>query len=117
MVGQTNGRKWVGLLGVAFLCAACGPKTLQAKLLNAERRATDAETAIDEAERQMRALEPDLAQRALEKAASAMADPDVGYYPEREPIAQRLEQAKGRLPGVRKERDRRDLELAVGARR
>lgn len=104
------------LLLAAALGAACGPKTLKARLINSERKATQAERQLDEAERAMAQLEPDQAARHLEDARESMADPDIGYYPERTLIAERLERASARLPAVRKEREKRDLELAVNDR-
>lgn len=98
------------------LLAGCSPPTLKARLINAERRARDAEASLDRAEQAMAALEPDEAGRELRRAREALSDPDVGYYPERELIGQRLSADEAKLPAVRKERERRDLELKVAER-
>ncbi len=105
-------------IGVMLLgSVACGPKTLQAKLLNSEKQATAAEASLDEADRQLAALEPDRAEAAISSADKALADPDVGYYPEREQIRQRLVAAQTRLPEVRVQRVARDLEVRLQERR
>jgi hypothetical protein len=102
---------------IVVLAAACGPKGLQARLINSEKRAGAADNALDEAEKAMKALEPDDAERALNEAKEALADPDIEYYPEREMIRDRLKRDEEFLPRVRAERERRDLELKVAERR
>jgi len=104
---------WLGLL----LLPSCASPTLKARLVNAERRATEAEKLLDEAERQMAELEPAPAERALKQAEQAMSDPDVGYYPERQQIRERLAADFRKLPEVKKKREARDLAIAVDARR
>ncbi len=99
-----------------LLAIACGPRTLKQKLLNAERRTGEAETLLDEADRAMQELEPDLAAEKIAAAKQAMADPDVEYYPERPMVRERLQVAEQRLPAVREERARRDLERAAAER-
>ncbi len=99
-----------------LLAIACGPRTLKQKLLNAERRTGEAETLLDEADRAMQELEPDLAAEKIAAAKQAMADPDVEYYPERHMVRERLQVAEQRLPAVREERARRDLERAAAER-
>ena len=104
---------WLGLL----LLPSCASPTLKARLVNAERRATEAEKLLDEAERQMAELEPAPAERALKQAEQAMSDPDVGYYPERQQIRERLAADFRKLPEVKKKREARDLAIAIDARR
>src|SRR5687767_2907108 len=99
------------LIGVVFL--ACGPKGLKERLLNAERRATAAEQALEVAVQRMREVQPVAAEEALADARKALGDPDVAYYPEREQIRDRLAQAEALMPQVKRERARRDLELQV----
>jgi hypothetical protein len=102
---------------IFVLAAACGPPSLKARLANAERRATEAERLLDEGEKDLRDLEPALAQDKLTDAQRAIEDPDFAYYPERELISQRLDAARKRLPAVRKAREERDLQQEVDARR
>ncbi len=107
------------LLGAAtFALLGCASHpTLKERLVNAERRATEAERLLDQAEHQMEALDADEADSTLKQAQRAVSDPDFGYYPERQAIAQRLGADVRRLPQVRKEREARDLAIAVGKRR
>src|SRR5262249_20131554 len=95
---------------------ACGPKTLQTRLKNAERQATRAETILDEAEADMANLEPDSAAAKLARAKAALSDPDVAYYPERESLAKRIAADEAKLPQVRGDREKREIEKIVGQR-
>jgi hypothetical protein len=104
---------WLGLL----LLPSCGAPTLKARLINAERRATEAEKLLDEAEKRMAELEPAPAEDALKQGEQLMSDPDVGYYPERQQIRERLAADLRNLPAVRRKREARDLAIAVDARR
>jgi hypothetical protein len=104
---------WLGLI----LLPSCASPTLKARLINAERRATEAEKLLDEAERQMAELEPAPAERAVKQAEQAMSDPDVGYYPERQQIRDRLAADLRKLPEVKRKREARDLAIAVDAHR
>jgi len=108
------------LIGAAsfalFGCMTHFP-TLRERLDNSERRAAEAERLLDQAEREMQALEPDQADSTLKQAQTAVSDPDFGYYPERQQIAQRLAADVKRLPKVRKDREARELAIAVGKRR
>jgi len=106
----------LGAASFALLSCASHP-SLKERLVNAERRATEAERLLDQAEHQMEALEADEAESTLKQAQKAVSDPDFGYYPERQAIAQRLGADGRRLPQVRKAREARDLAIAVGKRR
>ncbi len=105
------------LLPISIALAACGPPSLKARLINAERRAGEAEDALDEAEKAMAELEPDKAVSHLKRARAKLSDPDVGYYPERGLIGDRLARAEAQVPQVRAERERRDLEQKVNKQR
>ncbi len=109
--------RWLTPVLLFIAAAACRPPTLEARLVNAERKSSDAEKAMDQAEAKLRALEPGDAADWVDKAKKALADPDVGYYPEREQLRQRLAKDEAALPGVRQQRDKRDLDRAVDERR
>jgi len=109
---------WPLLAAASFALLSCASHpTLKERLGNSERRATEAERLLDQAEHQMEALEPDEAESTLKQAQQAVSDPDFGFYPERQAIAQRLGADARRLPQVRKQREARDLAIAVEKRR
>jgi hypothetical protein len=103
-------------LACALLFGCSSPATLKARLANAERHATEAEKLLDEAEREMAALEPDKAEQVLKRAQQALSDPDVGYYPEREALFRRAAADQAKLLQVRRDREMRDLAVAADAR-
>lgn len=105
------------LWALVILALGCGPRTFKQRLLDAEKRAGEAEQALDEAERQMQALEPDAAAEQLDTAKSALANPDTEFYPERQMLRDRLQADQARMPAVRAERAKRDLERAVEEQR
>jgi len=107
------------LLGAAtFALLGCASHpSLKERLVNAERRATEADRLLDQAEYQMQALDADEADSTLKQAERAVSDPDFGYYPEHQAIAQRYGADLKRLPQVRKEREAKELAIAVGKRR
>jgi|GEM_PF-4267016 len=109
-------RRRLAALACWILFGCSSQATLKTRLINAERRATEAEKLLDEAERQMAALEPDKAEGALKQAQRTLSDPDVGYYPEREAIFRRAAVDQTKLPQVRKAREAHDLAVAVAAR-
>src|SRR5215467_6134779 len=109
---------WPLLGAAAFTLLGCASHpTLKERLVNAERRATEGERLLEQAEHEMQALEADRSESTLKQAQRALSDPDFGYYPEHQAIAQRLGADLRRLPQVRKEREARDLAIAVGKRR
>ncbi len=111
-------RSWRLLAAVAswILISCSSPVTLESRLVNGERRATEAEKLLDQVEREMAALEADRAEQLLAQAQAALSHPDVGYYPERELIAQRAAADQRKIPQVRREREARDLAIAVASR-
>lgn len=111
-------RSWRPLAAVAswILISCSSPVTLESRLVNGERRATEAEKLLDQAEREMAALEPDRAEQVLAQAQAALSHPDVGYYPERELIAQRAAADQKKMSQVKREREARDLAIAVASR-
>ena len=113
---RRNAWPLVGAVCFAFLDCASHP-SLKERLVNAERRATEADRLLDQAEYQMQALDADEADSTLKQAERAVSDPDFGYYPEHQAIAQRYGADLRRIPQVRKEREARELAIAVGKRR
>lgn len=111
-------RSWRPLAALAswILISCSSPVTLESRLVNGERRATEAEKLLDQVEREMAALEADRAEHLLAQAQAALSHPDVGYYPERELIAQRAAADQRKIPQVRREREARDLAIAVASR-
>jgi hypothetical protein len=97
--------------------ASCGPRTLSARLVYAERRAGEVETSLEKAEREMAELDPDAAERHLEDAKKGLLDPEIDYYPEHSLLRDRYKADAARLPAVRAEKDRRALEAKILAGR
>ena len=95
------------------LCAACATPSLKGRLLNAERRCNEGDSQLEEAEKQMAKLEAGEAVRHLDRAKAALADPDVDYFPEHSLLRQRLATDVARLPQVRADRAKRDIQDAV----
>jgi hypothetical protein len=85
-------------------------------LVSAEDRGTAIEKNLDEAERYLDALDPEPAVGPLQQARQGLAHPDVGYYPERQMLSQRLTEDVKRLAQVRKEREARDRAKVIAER-
>ena len=75
------------LLSGALLLSACGPKGLAARMANGERIATEAENALDEAERSMEALDANRAQGKLEEARHFLSLGDLRVLPRTHALA------------------------------
>ncbi|MBI5548595.1 MAG: hypothetical protein HY901_32325 [Deltaproteobacteria bacterium] len=82
-------------------------------MIHGERLALDAEERLDRADKRLAELEPDAAEPLIDKAQDLLAHPDVGYYPERHMLNQRLLGARTRLPAARAEKKKRDLQKLV----
>lgn len=98
------------LLVVMAVSAGCGPKTMDARMRDAERTADKASTALDEAERHAEALEPDKMQRSLDEAQKLLLDKDVSLHPEAQMHIDRYQELRARQPAVKAEREKKDLE-------
>src|SRR3982074_1501827 len=108
---------WALLLGVSVSVLSCrASNTLEARLVSAEDRGTAIEKNLDEAERYLDALDPEPAVGPLHPARQGLAHPDVGYYPERQMLSQRLTEDVKRLAQVRKEREARDRAKVIAER-
>lgn len=115
------------LVGERRLCAAvalaatlllsCGPKTMDARLRDAERTADKAATALDDAERQAEALEPDAMQRTLDEAKRLLLDKDLDLHPEAQMHLDRYKELAAKQPSVQAAREKRDLDQRLEAAR
>lgn len=108
---------WPFAVLLSFAVGCAHTSNLDSRLAKAEQKANAAEALIMDAEKQLDALEPTVAEERLAKARLDLQDPDIGYDPDAQPIRDRLTQAEQRIPSVRKQREKRDTELAVQARR
>lgn len=100
-----------------LLFCACGPKTMEARMRDAERRSDKAAGALDEAQRAAEALEPGKMEDALDDAKGFLNHPDINLYPEAGLQQDRYRELSAKLPEVKKEREKRDLERRLNAAR
>lgn len=82
-----------------------------------ERIASEADTKLQSAEKQLRALEPEKADEELRGARALLAEPEATLSPEAEMIRGRLDELTALLPAIREQRRQRDLDDAVRERR
>lgn len=104
------------LLLLAFL-SACGPKTMQARMKDAERYADKASSELDEAEKAATALEPKKMEDALKDAKEWLDEKDIELYPEAQMHIDRYKELQARVPQVKAEREKRDLEIRLNKAR
>jgi hypothetical protein len=105
---------WVPL---ALLIGACGPKTMEARMRDAERASERGSGYLDEAEKAAAALEPRKMQSALEDAREQLTRPDAPLHPETSMHLDRLRELEAKLPLVKAEREKRDLEVRLNKAR
>ncbi len=106
------------LLGAGLVLAAgCGPRTMQARVAEGERRVDRASSLMDEAQRALEAVEPDRAQDRLRDAKEQLSDRNVDTNPEAELLRSRLSQLEARLPEVRARKARDELARKVDERK
>jgi len=106
---------WV--LGLLLASSACGPKTMEARLRDAERTADRASNHLDRAEKAAVQLEPKDMENALDDAKRELAEKDIELYPEAQMHFDRYKELAARLPQVKAEREKRDLELRLNKAR
>jgi len=99
------------------LISACGPRTMQARMKDAERYADKAAAELDEAEKAATALEPKQMEAALEDAKDWLDEKDIELYPEAQMHLDRYKELQARVPQVKVEREKRDLELRLNKAR
>lgn len=107
----------VGGVIVALLISACGPKTMEARMRDAERYADKAAASLDDADQAASQLEPKKMQSALEDAREKLSEKDAELHPETAMHLDRLKELEARLPQVKAEREKRDLELRLNKAR
>lgn len=100
----------LGALLLMLIAASCGPKSLQARMKDAERLADRAGTALDQAERAAEAYEPLAMQKSLDEAKALLLEKDIDLYPEAQMHLDRFKEVAARLPAVKAEREKRDFE-------
>lgn len=105
------------VLMVVLLLSACGPRTMAARLRDAERMADRASGHLDRAEKAAIQLEPKDMERALDDAKDELGQKDIELYPESQMHFERYKELAGRLPRLKAEREKRDLELRLNAAR
>ncbi|MFT3713281.1 MAG: hypothetical protein QM817_36965 [Archangium sp.] len=98
------------ILLALFALTACGPKTMQARLKDAERLADKASSALDKAEKAGRELEPKDMERALEDAKEYLAAKDSELYPEAQMNIDRYKELAAQVPAVKAAREKKDLD-------
>lgn len=102
---------------VVLLISACGPRTMAARLRDAERMADRASGHLDRAEKAAIQLEPKDMERALDDAKDELGQKDIELYPESQMHFERYKELAARLPRLKAEREKRDLELRLNAAR
>jgi hypothetical protein len=108
---------FAGALLALALAASCGPKTMDARMRDAERLADKASTALDDAERQAEALEPDAMQRSLDEAKRLLLEKDLDLHPEAQMHLDRYKELAAKQPAVKAAREKRDLDQRLEAAR
>lgn len=96
---------------------ACGPKSMKARIADGERISDRASSMMDDAERAIAAQDLKRADEKLAEAERALADPDVMTNPESDLHKTRLAELKAKVPALRQELDRIELEKKVADRR
>jgi hypothetical protein len=104
------------LVGVLTL-AACGPKSIEVRTRQAERKSDEAAQALERAQKAADALDPAAMHAALQEARRALADPDIGLYPESGMHQDRYQELAATEGKVRAAREQRDLEAQLEAAR
>ena len=107
----------LGGMALVLLLSACGPKTMDARLRDAEKLADRASNHLDRAEKAAAALEPRDMESALDDAKRTLAEKDIELYPEAQMHLDRYQELAGRLPQVKAAREKRDLDLRLNAAR
>lgn len=106
-----------GMVLAALLLSACGPKTMEARMRDAERLADKASAHLDDAEKAQAALEPKKLESALEDAKRFLDEKDIELYPEAQMHLDRYKELAAKLPQVKAEREKRDLDARLNTAR
>jgi hypothetical protein len=89
---------------------ACGPKSMEARMRVAEKRADSVSKSLDQAEKAENDLEPKEAESNLEDAKKGLMDPDINLHPELEMLVDRFKELQARLDATKQAREKRDLD-------
>ncbi len=108
---------WLIPLFLGLLLSACGPKNLKERTRHGEKLTDEASSLLDEAEKDLRNLDPDGAEAPLRDAHKLLSHPDVELSPESEMLRSRLSELKARVGPTREEKARKELEAAVDKQR
>ncbi len=108
---------WPIVLLLGLLLAACGPKNLKERTRHGEKLSDEASSLLDEAEKDLRNMDPDGAEDPLKDAQELLSHPDVELSPESEMLRSRLSELKARVGPTREEKARKELEAAVDKQR
>jgi hypothetical protein len=102
---------------VAMLISGCGPKTMEARMRDAERHADKAAGYLDDAEKAAMQLEPKKMESALADAKEKLLEKDTELHPETQMHLDRYKELAAKLPAVKAEREKRDLEIRLNKAR
>ncbi len=104
---------WVLLVALS----GCGPKSLDAKMSDADKFSDKIGALLDRAEKALNDAEPKHAEEALAEAKQLLAEPDMQYSPERELYTSRHAELAPRLKAAREARRQKDIEDSVRSER
>lgn len=102
---------WLMLLVVSV--AGCGPKSMEARMRTAEKRADSVNRSLDLAEKAENDLDPKEAESNLEDAKKGLMDPDINLHPELEMMVDRFKELQSKLDATKAAREKRDLDLRL----
>lgn len=101
----------------AAMLAACGPKTLQARMREGENLADEAARHLDEAEKALREQDANRAESELKDADRALKHPSLSTNPDQELLLARYNELLPRVAEVRAEKERQEIARRVDHRR
>jgi hypothetical protein len=104
-------------VAAAALLAACGPKTMQARLDDGERVADRATFLLSDGERAMERGDLERSEGLIAEAEQALAHPDVETNPEEQLLLERMGELKSKVAAAKQEESRAVLQDKLAARR
>lgn len=110
-------RVLLSVVAISLCASACGPKTMQARLRDAEKLADRASEALDKAEKAANELEPKDMERALEDAKEYLTAKDSELYPEAQMNMDRYKELAAKVPAVKAGREKKDLDARLNKAR
>ena len=106
-------KRRLGVVLLVALSSGCGPKSLDAKMKDADKLSDKIGGLLDLAEKAMGEADPKKAEEALAEASKLLAEPDMQYSPEREMYVSRHAELAPKLSEAREARKQKDIEEAV----